>query len=87
MVLWITSFVDSGLMESDEEGKNLYQKIIVFSFVITSVGAPFLGLLADKLPPRFLIPTAFAMRAAVGYGFIQSFRIDVGARDAGTLSG
>ena len=70
MLLWITSFVDSGLMEDEAEGKALYQAIIVFAFVIVVPLTPLNGIIADKIRGVWIIPITFAMRCAIGYGFL-----------------
>ena len=64
------SFVDSGLMEDEAEGKALYQAIIVFSFVIVVPLTPLNGIIADKIRGVWIIPITFAMRCAIGYGFL-----------------
>ena len=71
MLLWITSFVDSGLMKDEAEGKVLYQSIIVFSFVFVALLTPVFGVIADKLPGAVIVPITFALRCVIGFNFLQ----------------
>ena len=71
IVLWITSFVDSGLLESEEASKELYQKIMLFSMVGTMCIIPLAGYIADKLHWGFNIALAFSLRFITGLSFLQ----------------
>ena len=70
MLLWITSFVDSGLLTEEAEGKALYQTIIVIATLIVAAFTPVFGLMADKIPGICLIPLTFAVRCAAGCLFL-----------------
>ena len=69
LLLWITSFVDEGLL-TEQESKGLYQKVIVTSTVATIALLPILGHMGDKIPSTVIVPISFALRGAVGYSFI-----------------
>ena len=69
LLLWITSFVDEGLI-NEGDSKDLYQKIILSATVATILLLPLLGSLADKVPSTVIIPIAFTLRGICGYSFI-----------------
>ena len=69
MLLWITRFVDSGLLQSEDESKIVYQRIIVVSVILGMFAVPIIGFLVDKLPARFTISASFALRCLTGIGF------------------
>lgn len=69
LVLWLTSFVDEGLI-TEARSKDLYQRMILTSTVFSVVLAPLFGALGDKLPSKVLIPVAFTIRAFSGYSFL-----------------
>ena len=71
VVLWIARFVDSGLLESDEVSKELYQKIMLFSMIGTMVMTPLAGYIADKLHWGLNICIAFTLRFTTGVLFLQ----------------
>ena len=70
LLLWITSFVDDGIIASEQQSKGLYQKIIVASTIATILLLPLLGHFADKVSSAVIIPIAFILRGLVGYSFI-----------------
>ena len=69
LLLWITSFVDEGLL-TEQESKGLYQKVILTSTVATIALLPIMGHMGDKIPSTVIVPISFALRGAVGYSFI-----------------
>ena len=71
IVLWIASFVDSGLLESDEVSKEIYQKILLFSVVGTMFITPLAGYIADKFHWGLNICIAFTLRFITGVLFLQ----------------
>lgn len=69
LLLWITSFVDEGLL-TEQESKGLYQKVILVSTAATIFLLPILGHLGDKIPSPVIVPLAFTLRGVVGYSFM-----------------
>ena len=69
LLLWITSFVDEGLI-NEEDSKDLYQWIILTSTIGTIILLPIIGQLGDKIPSKILIPVSFILRGICGYSFI-----------------
>ena len=69
LLLWITSFVDEGLI-GENQSKGLYQKIMLASTIGTVVLLPIFGHLGDKVPSTVLVPVAFALRGLCGYSFL-----------------
>ena len=71
MVLWIASYVDSGLLESEDESKDVYQRIMLFSMAATALLTPFIGYLADKFHWGLNVSIAIAFRVLTGILFLQ----------------
>ena len=71
MVLWIASYVDNGLLESEDASKDIYQRIMLFSMAATGLVTPFVGYIADNLHWGFNIGTAFTLRFLTGLLFLQ----------------
>ena len=69
IVLWLTSFVDDGLI-TEERSQDLYQRLILIAIFPCIVFAPLFGLIADKVPSKVLVPVAFSLRGAIGYAFL-----------------
>lgn len=62
LVQWITSFVDSGYLESEEVSKKLLAKISVLSIVFLLPAVPLIGKAVDKISEQVMIPIAFFIR-------------------------
>ena len=69
-LMWIVSFVDKGVVESDDEAQRIYQKISVIAMLGTAIALPFLGYWSDKVGPHLTVPVSFALRAVVGTLFL-----------------
>jgi len=69
LLLWITSFVDEGLI-TEQESKSLYQQMILISTLGSIIVAPLFGYISDKVSSAVLIPIAFTIRGACGYTFM-----------------
>ena len=67
-LLWITSFIDKGIIKDDAEAKEIMTKINVLSVLASVVVFKVGGHLTDKYPPHVVIPAAFIFRA-VGITF------------------
>lgn len=70
LLLWITSFVDDGIIATEQESKTLYQKVILASTIATIFLLPILGHLGDKVPSAVIIPIAFTLRGLCGLSFM-----------------
>lgn len=71
IVLWVTSFVDSGLLESEDTSKDLYQNIMLVSLVGSMLITPFAGYIVDKMHWSVSIRFAFALRCCTGLLFLK----------------
>ena len=69
LMLWMTSFVENGVIESDERVKTLYSEVLTGAMVGTLVAMPFFGKIADTAPIAVFLPIAFLMRGAIAYQF------------------
>lgn len=70
LLLWITTFVDDGVIATEQESKTLYQKIILASTLATIFLLPVLGHLSDKISSAVIIPIAFTLRGLCGLSFM-----------------
>ena len=70
MLLWVTSFVDSGLLESEDTSKDLYQNIMLISLVGAMLISPVAGYIVDKIHWSVSIRFAFALRFCTGLLFL-----------------
>lgn len=69
LVLWISSFKSSGYLESDQQAKDIYIKIMLFSVIVSSVIFPFIGKLCDSVDSKRIVPIAFGCRAILNVCF------------------
>ena len=69
LMLWMTSFVPTGVVESDERVKTLYSEVLTGAMVGTLIAMPFFGKIADTAPIGVFLPIAFLMRGAIAYQF------------------
>ena len=71
ILLWIASFKQSGVIETQAETKSIYQKIILYSLVSLVVTAPLIGWIADKISRRVFIVVSFLFRGLACLSFTQ----------------
>ena len=69
LLLWVTSFVDDGLL-SEDESKKCYESMILISTVVSGLLLPLFGYLGDALSSRVLVPLAYTFRAVCGFSFM-----------------
>ena len=72
MLLWVTSFVDSGYLESEAEAKTIYQKLFVVSVLGTCLLVPCIIKMSDNWHLGWCIGTAFLLRAII---FVLGFQM------------
>ena len=72
MLLWVTSFVDSGYLESEEEAKTLYQKLFVVAVLGTCALVPLIIKMSDNWHLGWCIGLAFLTRSVI---FILGFQM------------
>jgi MFS family permease len=70
LLLWVTSFVESGIVESEAEAMAIYQKIILISVIGTMLSLPLIGWMADKVPEKLMIPLSFFVRMVTAASFL-----------------
>jgi len=49
VLLWVTSFVDSGLLETEDDAKRTYQNLLLVSVGCTAVTAPAIWITIDRV--------------------------------------
>lgn len=76
MLLWVTSFVDSGVLESENEAKAIYTRMVVMSMIFTVCSLPLIGYMSDTAPSHITIPFTFGARALILFGFMSIKRPD-----------
>ena len=69
LMLWMTSFVETGVVESDERVKTLYSQVLTGAMVGTLIALPFFGRIADTAPIGVFLPIAFLVRGMIAYQF------------------
>jgi len=69
LMLWMTSFVEQGVIESDERVKTLYSEVLTGAMIGTLIAMPFFGKIADTAPIGIFLPIAFLIRGAIAYQF------------------
>ena len=61
-VLWLSTFVDSGVLKSQEEAKEIFNSIITISCISLVVFLPIIALLADRLNPIYVVIISYLAR-------------------------
>ena len=69
LMLWMTSFVETGMIESDERVKTLYSEVLTGAMIGTLFTMPLFGKVADSAPISVFLPVAFLLRGAIAYQF------------------
>ena len=65
LMLWMTSFVSTGVLESDEKVKTLYSEVLTGALVGNSIAMPFFGKIADTSNIRVILPIVFLIRGII----------------------
>ena len=65
MLLWVTSFVDTGYLATEEDAKTLYQNLLLTSVGGTAIFGPVVVKFADKWHPGWTIGISFAIRSVL----------------------
>jgi MFS transporter, DHA1 family, tetracycline resistance protein len=76
MLLWISSFVETGYLANENEALKIYRRVTMISMILTGVMLPVIGHLADKTPSRIIIPIAFFIRCGAAFAFVTLERPD-----------
>jgi hypothetical protein len=63
LLLWVTTFIDTGYLKSRDEATVIIQKVNLVTVIISVFVFPLVGKLSDKLPARILIPISFFLEA------------------------
>ena len=69
IVLWITSFIDTGVLQSESDAKTVYIEMLAIAIVCSLFCLPVVGFIADRAPPYIFIPIAFGVRGLSVFGF------------------
>jgi len=69
LMLWMTSFIDSGRIESDERVKTLYSEVLTGAMIGTLFALPVIGKIADSAPISIFLPVAFLFRGFIAFQF------------------
>jgi len=74
MLLWVTSFVESGYLETEAEAKTLYQNLLLTSVGGVVLITPWVVKYADKWHPGWMIGGSFFLRSIIlifGFPFLN----------------
>lgn len=69
LILWIQRFAETGVIESRDEGKAIYVKVMVVSAGLSAVVFPVFGKLCDTFDPSTMMPLAFLVRCFLTFLF------------------
>ena len=69
-MLWVSSFINSGVLEDEDAAREVFSKITVFCFVGMIVSLPVLSALVDRIRPNIIVPIAFLLRFLTILGFL-----------------
>ena len=69
LMLWMTSFIESGKIESEERVKTLYSEVLTGAMIGTLFALPIIGKIADTAPIGLFLPGAFLLRGAIASQF------------------
>ena len=65
MLLWVTSFVDSGYLDSEADAKRLYQNLFLVGVGCTAIIAPLVIRMSDHWHLGWSIGISFLLRSIV----------------------
>ena len=75
MLLWVTSFVETGYLENDEEAKLIYQNLLLISVGGLLIFVPIAVKYLDVWHPGVCISVSFFMRSILlifGFPFLSA---------------
>jgi hypothetical protein len=79
LVLWITSYVQSGVVADDAEAKTIYANVVLMIAGFGVLLIPFMGWLSDgKLTPVITIPVMFTCRFFLLDHFVHEIETPIG---------
>ena len=65
LILWITDFVERGVLQDNDEAKTLYKNVMVYAVIATAISVPFIGKMVDYLPAPIFVPLSFLIRGVL----------------------
>lgn len=69
LILWIQTFVDAGLLENENVGKDIYTFIMVASALVSVFVFPMAGFIVDYFPSKYTVPGSFIFRCLTTFLF------------------
>jgi len=63
LLLWVTSFVESGVLQSKAEATEVFGELVSYDYLGTFLALPILFYLIEIVPLSIFIPLAFGLRA------------------------
>lgn len=69
LMLWMTSFVETGMIDSEERVKTLYSEVLTGAMIGTLFALPIIGKIADTAPISVFMPVAFLLRGIIACQF------------------
>ena len=65
LMLWVTEFVHTGVLDNNEEAKTIYKNTMAIAMTSTAVLLPVFGWIIDVAPSRIIFPIAFLIRSVL----------------------
>lgn len=67
-VLWLSTFVNSGILKTQDEAKEIFNSLIMISCISLVVFLPIVALLADRLNPVYVVILSYFARGMSLHG-------------------
>jgi predicted MFS family arabinose efflux permease len=64
-VLWLSSFVNSGLLENQDQAKTIFETVVMWSGITLVAALPLIGWASDRLPPFTVLVFACTIRGCL----------------------
>ena len=65
LMLWVTEFVHTGVLDNNEEAKTIYKNTMTIAMASAAVLLPVFGWIIDVVPSRIIFPIAFLLRSVL----------------------
>ena len=62
LMMWITEFIHTGVLEDDKAAKTIYKNTMTVAMISCAILLPAIGYVIDYIPGRIVCPIAFLSR-------------------------
>ena len=64
-MLWVSSFVKTGQLDSDEDAKTYYKNTMTVAIIVGVILLPLGGKISDIAPAYLFIPITFLLKSSI----------------------